>query len=331
MRLFKFATATAHLVALAIVVSVCLAGPASDAQTTGPSSRPIDDAAPAGTVAEAEKNLVDARAAIDMARDQCVKKLEVSKDYQQLAADAATKDTALQEARSHGTPQERIDASSAANKARRQMIEVKERALRTDTGIAKAKAAETVAAATVSELKERDRAAAAKATAEAAARDAAAVREARAKADADQEPAEGENPKEVPPGGDETTLALVKADPKKYVGKEFIVRGGIKTANYYNYGFEGTQDFYYSIRFGEVGDGLRINDTIHGYLPKKLGQEFMETTAARNGKGHWKFVQLKVTLTAECFSNDEWHEQVKILDWQFLNQKRTGWTPWLSR
>ena len=41
----------------------------------------------------------------------------------------------------------------------------------------------------------------------------------------------------LPVVGDETTLVRIKANPDQYINKPFIVAGGLKIANYYNFGF----------------------------------------------------------------------------------------------
>ena len=55
-------------------------------------------------------------------------------------------------------------------------------------------------------------------------------------------------------GKDETSLVAVKADPKKYVGTTFILCGGVKIGDYYNFTYMNAKDTHYCLDFSEAGE-----------------------------------------------------------------------------
>lgn len=114
-------------ICLAAVVSFCLlgAGPA-----TGPATRPASQ--PAASAEELTKRVEAAKARVAKATDRIAQikasagtKAESSPAVKAALADIAAKEKALAVARQSGTPQQKLDASSAYNKARAGIDKVK--------------------------------------------------------------------------------------------------------------------------------------------------------------------------------------------------------------
>src|SRR5262249_3722558 len=64
--------------------------------------------------------------------------------------------------------------------------------------------------------------------------------------------------------GDETKLTKVKANPRDYVGREFILTGVAEVSDYFNYGYRNSQDTHYAVTFREALGTLRPGDRLDG-------------------------------------------------------------------
>ena len=84
------------------------------------------------------------------------------------------------------------------------------------------------------------------------------------------------NPK-IPMRGDELSMTRLKADPLDYVGKEFVVCGGISVSDYYNFKYSAAKT-HYSFQFRPVdSDGKTASsDWAHLYLDRLLGRALSE-------------------------------------------------------
>ena len=136
--------------------------------------------------------------------------------------------------------------------------------------------------------------------------------------------------KVVPVLGDETPLTKVKANPQDYVGKKFIVAGGLTVRDYYNYSYSGAKETHVSLRLAEMrADGTFTGEKINVYLQHSLSGELVDAVTKAVGGGYDALlVRVKVTLLPHKYETDPKWDLMELLDWQFRNAEGTGWQPW---
>ena len=139
----------------------------------------------------------------------------------------------------------------------------------------------------------------------------------------------GEGVKIVPVVGDETPLLKLKANPRDYIRKEFIVAGALRVQDYYNYGYSEAKDTHVSLRLQEVRpNGSYTGEDISLYLSRPVSKELVEAVTKTVAGGYGaKLVRVKVTILGRRY--DEGASMMgELLDWQFVNAERTAWQPW---
>jgi len=135
--------------------------------------------------------------------------------------------------------------------------------------------------------------------------------------------------KVVPLVGDETPLVKVMANPRDYIGKKFIVVGGLRVKNYYNFRYDDAEPTHVSLDLCELrADGSQTREDISLYLSRSVSKRIVDAVADAVGKGdRTKLVRAKVTILRERYA-DGMHLMAEMLDWQFRNAEGTGWEPW---
>jgi len=136
----------------------------------------------------------------------------------------------------------------------------------------------------------------------------------------------------VPLKGDETPLVRVKANPERYVGKVFIICGGLFIGDFYNYFYEGRQDTHYSLRFFDVGKTSDVRgETAYLYLLKAIGAEIVEGVSKRQETGYnnAKLARLRVMLRPEAYARGKQWDMFEVVDVQFIQEDRKDWQPWI--
>jgi hypothetical protein len=142
----------------------------------------------------------------------------------------------------------------------------------------------------------------------------------------------------VPHLPDETKLIRLKTTPEHFVGKTFILCGGIQVSDNYSgtYYFH-TEPVYYSFEFLVFGNtwGERADDVVLGYLRKDRGKRIADRIIAAQeswearGKRGVLACRIKATILPESYALGGRWWQVEIVDVQFLNSSRDGWEPWM--
>ena len=65
----------------------------------------------------------------------------------------------------------------------------------------------------------------------------------------------GESRETLPVVGDEVSLARIKANPDQYTDRPFVITGGIKVSNYYNFWFDNNQPRPEAVVLGRPPEG----------------------------------------------------------------------------
>lgn len=132
--------------------------------------------------------------------------------------------------------------------------------------------------------------------------------------------------------GEEVSLVRLKGNPEDYIGKDFILCGGVATDNYFNFGYSEASQTHYSFRFFQVDKDMRVtsNDMAHVYLPKSIGKGFAErVTQVMEGGANAMVVRLRCRVDPRRIGSD--HDQILshigIVDWAYANPEG-GWKPW---
>lgn len=135
----------------------------------------------------------------------------------------------------------------------------------------------------------------------------------------------------------ETRLLRVKANPDKYLGKTFVICGGLQVSDYYNYSYRDQEKSFYSLGFVEAGETFNdFGDHCQLYMSKtaiskELSESIIETvTKAEEAKRNThKLARLKVAINPVAFSRDKQWDMLEVMDIQFINKDKTGWSPWI--
>ena len=135
----------------------------------------------------------------------------------------------------------------------------------------------------------------------------------------------------IPYKGDETTLSELKAYPERYVGKQFIICGGLRLDDYYNYIYLTANTTHNSLSFTEYGKHSKSigTESAHLYLRKGKGARVLEPVRQIGEKykeaNYDKLARVKVTLLT--LKGNDW-DMLEVLDAQFTTDDKT-WGPWV--
>jgi len=138
--------------------------------------------------------------------------------------------------------------------------------------------------------------------------------------------------------GDETLLTRVKANPQDYLGKVFIICGGVQVDDYYIWApyDDRAKDTHYSLEFREAAKDMESfsGESAHLYLSKQRGKPIMDALmkVAEDtvGPNLYKTVRVKVTLRPEVYARDKHWDLLEVLDVQFGDREKKQWGPWAT-
>lgn len=134
--------------------------------------------------------------------------------------------------------------------------------------------------------------------------------------------------KKVPFEGDEVTLVDIKANSKNFVGKQFVICGGIHIDDFFNWEYDNAVHTHNSIRFRQVGKDSRLTrEDAHLYLLRKGGAPIIEklVAAEKNNPGVGFFlVRARVAILPDRYDPDAWN-YFELLDIQFITKNWKGW------
>jgi hypothetical protein len=138
----------------------------------------------------------------------------------------------------------------------------------------------------------------------------------------------------VPMMGDETSIVQVIADPQRFIGKPFVIVGGIKCTDIRDLDYQDTGRFF-AFSFTEADADGRMGELANAYQPRPLGVDLIDLTTRfqqeHNG-GKLMLVRLKVTLNPDRQPPSGINARaLEILDWQFLCLDQSRWTAWWSQ
>lgn len=148
--------------------------------------------------------------------------------------------------------------------------------------------------------------------------------------------ADDTEPHIIPHQNDEVALVRIKADPKKYVGKSFVICGGLQISDYYNYSYGRSEKTHHSLKFVELGKTTREIgiETCHGYLLKRNASAAIIDTIAKGAEENktrefYKVARVKVMLIQVRYENDKQWDMLEVLDAQFMDKDFKEWQPWI--
>jgi len=146
---------------------------------------------------------------------------------------------------------------------------------------------------------------------------------------------------QIPYKGDEIALIQIKAHPEQYIGKTFIICGGLQIVDSY-----GVSDYYwhaqnthYSLYFRETGKNKdsSLGDSAQLFLSKRIGAEIVDAITKvqkeKRGEGVFKLARVKVTIIPAAYYNNNPGESavnvMEVLDVQFIENNFKAWGPWI--
>jgi hypothetical protein len=141
----------------------------------------------------------------------------------------------------------------------------------------------------------------------------------------------GNASKTIPIVGDETPLAKVRANTDEYVGKTFVVVGGVQVEDYFFREYKYAKDTHVSFSFSEVrADGSPTAGSMMIYARRSIAGPLVEEISRATSEGSWgKAVRARITIVPERYRGTS--DMAELLDWQFLSRDRKSWGPWMNK
>lgn len=138
----------------------------------------------------------------------------------------------------------------------------------------------------------------------------------------------------IPYQGDEVALVRVMANPEEYVGKSFIICGGLQINDNYIFSYSDAKDTHYSLLLRAVGkDSVSPGKELaYLYLSKDIGRAIVDVIAGFQAETlHGaKVARARVTLVPRFFAKDKRWNYMEVLDIQFIGADHKGWGPWMA-
>jgi hypothetical protein len=134
----------------------------------------------------------------------------------------------------------------------------------------------------------------------------------------------------LPLFGDEISVAELKAFPRKYLGVPVVILGGLKTENYYNYGYNDADITHFSLGFLESTEDAKSNgERLTVYGRRDMAEPLVARILQKQKQGGYKGVRLKIEITGRSFSRGgAFNENAELLGWQFLHPTENKWEDW---
>jgi hypothetical protein len=135
----------------------------------------------------------------------------------------------------------------------------------------------------------------------------------------------------IPMVGDEVSVSRLKADPANYVGKPFVLSGGIKVSDSYGFGFANTAADYYSFGLDVAARNGQTDDSVQVYMKRLDGAALAERVirAEERGRNVSMAVRLRCIIQPERIDGGLEHaiDAIEAFDWQVMSDGG-GWSPW---
>ncbi len=130
--------------------------------------------------------------------------------------------------------------------------------------------------------------------------------------------------------GDETPLVQVKAEPRKFVGKPFVMTGAIEVSDYYNMAYSEAANSHYSFDFQEAIAPRKLGEDCSIYLKRSIGEKIVERIILKTKDGDRARIRVKVVMDPPRFRDDgdDW-QMLELLDVQFSAAGGEEWGPWV--
>jgi len=137
----------------------------------------------------------------------------------------------------------------------------------------------------------------------------------------------------LPVVGDEVSLARIKANPDQYTDRPFVITGGIKVSNYYNYWFDKKASDFYSFDLTPVAsDGQVAGQDVPVYVSRFLGTALAErvTRVEERARNTITAVRLRCIIRSERLQGDLSNavHVIESTDWQVPSSNLKSWMPW---
>ena len=137
----------------------------------------------------------------------------------------------------------------------------------------------------------------------------------------------------LPVVGDEVSLARIKANPAQFTDRPFVITGGIRISNYYNYWFRKMGTAFFSFELTPVEtDGKAARESVPVYVTRFLGGALAErvTRAQEQARDSIAAVRLRCIIRSERLRGDvsEALDVMEATDWQALSSDSESWMPW---
>jgi hypothetical protein len=135
----------------------------------------------------------------------------------------------------------------------------------------------------------------------------------------------------LPFTGEETPLTMVKAYPKKFIGKTFIVIGCVKVQDYYNYKYEYAKETHISLSLDEIRPNLTVTgESMDLYVRREISQGLVEKINKNADAGlRFAVIRVKATILENRYDPEGSGIQAELINWQFYSKDKKDWQDWV--
>jgi len=134
--------------------------------------------------------------------------------------------------------------------------------------------------------------------------------------------------RKIPFVGDEVSLVRIKASPGDYIGKTFVICGGVSIGDFYGFSYREAEKTHYSLRFFQASpDGTPSNNDCFLYLPRAFGKQIVEKLIEKeetSSESTLSLTRVTVTLSKDRYEDGNW-DLLEVIDVQFPSE---GWKDW---
>ena len=141
----------------------------------------------------------------------------------------------------------------------------------------------------------------------------------------------GESSVTLPFTGEETPLTMVKAYPKNYIGKPFIVIGCIKVVDYYNFKYMYAKETHVSLSLDEIRPNLKVTgESIDLFLRREISKGLVDKiTKAVDAGRQFVIIRAKISILENRYDPDCQAIQAELINWQFYSKDKKNWQDWV--
>ena len=135
----------------------------------------------------------------------------------------------------------------------------------------------------------------------------------------------------LPFTGEETPLTMVKAYPKNYIGKTFIVIGCIRVEDSYYSKYFYAKETHVSLSLDEIRPNLTVTgESVALYVRREISKGLVEKINKNVDAGlRFAVIRAKATILENRYDPEGGVMTAELVNWQFYSKDKKDWQDWV--